>query len=45
MHLLQLCHWHPDEPRKTRLVFIGHNRDVETITQAVKAQEPEPTVF
>jgi len=30
--------WHPDGPRKTRLVFIGHNLDSDAITQTVKAQ-------
>ncbi len=36
--------WHPNELCKTRLVFIGHNLDADTITQTVKAQELEPTV-
>jgi cobalamin biosynthesis protein CobW len=29
--------WQPAEPRKTRLVFIGHGLDADTITQAVAA--------
>jgi len=27
--------WHPEEPRQTRLVFIGHHLDGDQITQAV----------
>lgn len=29
--------WQPTEPRKTRLVFIGHELDANTITQAIVA--------
>ena len=36
---------HSNEPRKTRLVFTGHNLYTEMITQAVKAQELELTVL
>lgn len=37
--------WRPEEPRQTRLVFIGHHLEVERITQAVKAQALEPTAL
>jgi cobalamin biosynthesis protein CobW len=36
--------WHPDEFRKTRLVFIGHNLDADTITQTIKVQALEPVL-
>ena len=32
--------WHADEPRRTRLVFIGHGLDQASIRQQVVATEP-----
>jgi len=34
--------WRPDEPRRTRLVFIGHGLEQATNRQRVAADSAEP---